>query len=149
MKAYLFKGWSVAQKECNSCASSSDVLCQDWLGYLHNIDLIYFGVNSIILYKLWYHSMYVFRYKEFKEAEASKSIIPVIAPQLRIPSSKVEDLQLCYSVQIPNGKQQINLKDRKIAKKKIVMFLSFYIQKKIVWLVVIHTHFFTLKYLIH
>ena len=57
--------------------------------------------------------MYVFRYKEFKEAEASKSIIPVIAPQLRIPSSKVEDLQLCYSVQVPSGKQQINLKDYK------------------------------------
>jgi hypothetical protein len=45
-----------------------------------------------------------FRYKESKEAPASVSTIPVIAPQLRIPSSKVEDLQLCYAVQIPNGK---------------------------------------------
>ena len=53
----MFKGGSVAQKECNACTSFSDVLCQDWAGYLQNIDLIYHGVNSIILYKLQYYSM--------------------------------------------------------------------------------------------
>ena len=29
-------------------------------GYLRNIDLIYYGVNSIILYKLQYFSIYLF-----------------------------------------------------------------------------------------
>ena len=32
-------------------------ICQDWAGYLHNIDIIYYGVNSIILYKLGYYSI--------------------------------------------------------------------------------------------
>ena len=35
------------------------MLCQDWAGYLHGIDLIYYGVNSIMLYKLRYYSIYI------------------------------------------------------------------------------------------
>ena len=31
--------------------------------------------------------------------------IPIIAPELKINSNKVEDLQLCYSIQVPTGEQ--------------------------------------------
>ena len=41
---YLFKGVSVAQR--------SVMLAYLLLMCLHNIDVVYFGVNSIILYKL-------------------------------------------------------------------------------------------------
>ena len=32
-------------------------ISQGWVGYLCNIDLIYYGVNSVILYKLRYYSI--------------------------------------------------------------------------------------------
>ena len=38
----------------------SNVLCPDWAGYLRNIDLICYGINSIILYKLRYYSINIF-----------------------------------------------------------------------------------------
>ena len=62
MKAYLFEGVSITQKECDAYASSSDAFAKIGEAYLHNIDLIYFGVNSIILYKLRYYSIYIFNY---------------------------------------------------------------------------------------
>ena len=48
---------SVAQKECNAFTYSSEALAN-----MRNIDLIYYGVNSIIFYKIYksgYYSMYV------------------------------------------------------------------------------------------
>lgn len=30
--------------------------------------------------------------------------VPIIAPELKIDSNKVEDLQLCYSIKVPDGK---------------------------------------------
>ena len=38
----------------------SNVLCPDWAGYLRNMDLICYGINSIILYKLRYYSTNIF-----------------------------------------------------------------------------------------
>ena len=31
-----------------------------WASYTRNIDLIYYVVNSIIVYKLWYYGIYLF-----------------------------------------------------------------------------------------
>ena len=59
VKAYLLKGGSILQKECIACASFSDVLCQDWAGHLGNADLIYYGVNSILLIKLRYYGIHL------------------------------------------------------------------------------------------
>ena len=42
-------GGCVVQKECNAFTLSS---YQDWAGYLHTIDQICYGVNSIPLYKV-------------------------------------------------------------------------------------------------
>jgi len=45
-----------------------------------------------------------FRYIEDKSVTSNyESVIPVIAPQLRVASEKVEDIQLCYPVKLPDG----------------------------------------------
>jgi len=45
-----------------------------------------------------------FRYIEDKSLTSNyESVIPVIAPQLRVDSEKVEDIQLCYPVKLPDG----------------------------------------------
>ena len=59
MKAYLFKGGCAAQKERNAFVSSSDAFAKIGQAYLRNVDLIYHAVNSIILYKLRYDSIYL------------------------------------------------------------------------------------------
>ena len=44
--------------ELNACASFTVELCQDWAGYLHNVDLIYNGVNFSYL-SIWRDSKLV------------------------------------------------------------------------------------------
>ena len=58
-----------------SIGQRSAMLCQDWAGYLHNIDLIYHGGNSIILYKLQYYSMYFFIFQLITTPEVIELLI--------------------------------------------------------------------------
>jgi hypothetical protein len=46
------------------------------------------------------------------KASSSESVIPVIAPQLRVASDKVEDIQLCYAVKLPDGEHHLCFKDK-------------------------------------
>ena len=39
--------------------------------------------------------------------EEESNVIPVIAPQLRVDPSRVEDLQLCYAVPVPDGESRM------------------------------------------
>ncbi len=41
--------------------------------------------------------------------QEESNVIPVIAPQLRVDPSRVEDLQLCYAVQVPDGKYGLQI----------------------------------------
>jgi len=53
--------------------------------------------------KIWFFPFFKSDFGIGENEVEEPNVIPVIAPQLRVDPSRVEDLQLCYAVKISDG----------------------------------------------